>query len=63
MGFGGATAWLFAREGAKVVVTDVIDERGEATAAAIRSQGTGGALSPFGRHVVRRLAGRDRLRG
>lgn len=39
MGFGGATAWLFAREGANVVVTDIADERGEATAAAIREQG------------------------
>lgn len=39
MGFGGATAWLFAREGAKVVLTDVADERGEATAAAIRGKG------------------------
>ncbi|AEF37817.1 putative oxidoreductase [Mycolicibacter sinensis] len=32
MGFGGATAWLFAREGAKVVLTDLSDECGEATA-------------------------------
>lgn len=39
MGFGGATAWLFAREGAKVILTDVADERGEATAAAIRGEG------------------------
>jgi cyclopentanol dehydrogenase len=39
MGFGGATAWLFAREGAKVVLTDVADERGKATAAAIRRNG------------------------
>jgi len=39
MGFGGATAWSFAREGAKVVLTDVTNERGEATAAAIRGEG------------------------
>jgi 3alpha(or 20beta)-hydroxysteroid dehydrogenase len=39
MGFGGATPWLFAREGAKVVLTDVADERGEASAAAIRGKG------------------------
>jgi NAD(P)-dependent dehydrogenase (short-subunit alcohol dehydrogenase family) len=39
MGFGGATAWLFAREGAKVVLTDVADERGEASVAAIRGEG------------------------
>jgi NAD(P)-dependent dehydrogenase (short-subunit alcohol dehydrogenase family) len=39
MGFGGATAWLFAREGAKLVLTDIADERGEATAEAIRGAG------------------------
>ena len=35
-GFGGATAWLFAREGAKVVLTDVNDEMGEKSASQIR---------------------------
>jgi len=39
MGFGGATARLFAREGAKVVLTDVAYELGERTAAAIRAEG------------------------
>ena len=31
-GIGGATAWLFAREGAKVVIGDIDDERGEKAA-------------------------------
>ena len=39
MGFGGATAWLFAREGAKVALTDINDELGQTTASQIRSQG------------------------
>jgi NAD(P)-dependent dehydrogenase (short-subunit alcohol dehydrogenase family) len=39
MGFGGATAWLFVREGAKVVLADIQDELGERTAAAIRASG------------------------
>ena len=39
MGFGGATAWLFAREGAKVVLTDVNDELGQKSASQIRESG------------------------
>jgi NAD(P)-dependent dehydrogenase (short-subunit alcohol dehydrogenase family) len=39
MGFGGAAAWLFAREGAKVIVTDVEDATGETTASQIRQSG------------------------
>lgn len=39
MGFGGAAAWLFTQEGAKVVLTDILDEAGEKTAAQIREQG------------------------
>ena len=39
MGLGGATARLIAREGAKVVLTDVNDEMGELTAAQIRADG------------------------
>ena len=39
MGFGGATAWLFVREGAKVVLADIQDELGERSAAAIRASG------------------------
>ena len=35
MGFGGASAWLFAREGANVVVTDVNDDLGQRTATQI----------------------------
>lgn len=39
MGFGGATAWVFAREGAKVVQCDVNDEMGEESASQIRDTG------------------------
>ena len=39
MGFGGAAAHLFAREGAKVVLTDIRDELGERSAAALRADG------------------------
>ena len=38
-GFGGVSAWLFAREGAKVVITDIDDEDGEITARQIRDSG------------------------
>ena len=38
MGFGGAVAHLFVREGA-VVVTDIRDEPGERAAAALRADG------------------------
>ena len=39
MGFGGASAWLFAEEGAKVVLTDVDVPNGEKTAAQMREEG------------------------
>lgn len=39
MGFGGASAHLFVREGAKVVLTDIRDELGERAAAAMREAG------------------------
>ena len=39
MGFGGASARLFVREGAKVVLTDIQEEMGEKTAAQIREHG------------------------
>ena len=39
MGFGGAAGWMFTREGAKVVLTDVDTESGEATASQIRERG------------------------
>lgn len=42
-GIGSASALLFAREGARVVIADVQDEAGRATAAAIENQG-GAAL-------------------
>jgi NAD(P)-dependent dehydrogenase (short-subunit alcohol dehydrogenase family) len=49
MGFGGAAARLFAREGAKVVLTDIKEEMGRKSAEQIRTQG-GEAL--FLRHDV-----------
>ena len=39
MGFGGAAAHLFVREGAKVVLTDIRDDLGERAAAALRAEG------------------------
>ena len=39
MGFGGASAHLFAREGARVMITDLQDELGERSAAALREAG------------------------
>ena len=39
MGFGGAAAHLFVREGAKVVLTDIRDELGERAAASLRAEG------------------------
>src|SRR5262245_34100431 len=39
MGFGGASAHLFAREGAKVVLTDIRDALGERAAASLRAAG------------------------
>ena len=38
-GFGGEAAWLFAREGAKLVMTDIADASGEASAAQMRAEG------------------------
>ncbi len=39
MGFGGTVAHLFAREGAKIVLTDIRDEIGEKSAIRLRAQG------------------------
>ena len=39
MGLGGATAWLFAREGAKVALADIEEELGERSASQIREDG------------------------
>ncbi len=39
MGFGGASAWLFVREGARVVLGDIDVEAGQKTAAQIRDAG------------------------
>ena len=39
MGFGGCTAWKVLEEGGKVVITDIQNELGEASAAQMRSEG------------------------
>ena len=39
MGFGGATAWLFAKEGAKVVLADIQEDLGHQSASQIRNTG------------------------
>ena len=39
MGFGGCTAWKILEEGGKVVITDIQDELGEASAEQMRSEG------------------------
>jgi len=39
MGFGGASAWMFVREGAKVVLGDINDDMGEKTVAQLREEG------------------------
>ena len=39
MGFGGASAWMFAEEGARVVIADVDEESGEKTAAQMGESG------------------------
>ncbi|MCH7745610.1 MAG: glucose 1-dehydrogenase [Chloroflexi bacterium] len=39
MGFGGASAHLFTREGAKVVLCDINEEMGEKTASQVRDNG------------------------
>ena len=39
MGFGGCTAWKMLEEGGKVVITDIQDEKGNASAAQMRSEG------------------------
>ena len=39
MGFGGASAWLFAGEGARVVLGDIDDSSGETSASQLREEG------------------------
>ncbi len=39
MGFGGAAAWLFAAEGAKLVLADINEEQGRRTEAQLRDSG------------------------
>src|SRR5579885_3676373 len=56
-GMGQAAAWLFAREGASVVVTDVQAEAGEETARRIRDEG-GNAI-----FVKADVANEDQVKG
>ena len=44
MGFGGAAARLFTREGAKVVLTDINQKSGQQTAAQIKEGGSEATL-------------------
>ena len=39
MGFGGFSAWLFANEGARVIIADIDEDTGKQTAAQIREAG------------------------
>ncbi len=39
MGFGGCTAWKMLEEGGKVVITDIQDDKGKASAEQMRSEG------------------------
>ena len=39
MGFGGAAAWMFAKEGAKVVLGDIKDDMGRETVTQLRDNG------------------------
>ena len=45
-GLGRATAELFGRQGASVVVTDILDDAGEEVAAAIRREGGSAVFTP-----------------
>ena len=47
MGFGGAAAWMFVREGAKVVLGDINVELGERTVAALREDGHDALFVPL----------------
>ena len=58
MNFGGNAGWRFTEEGARVVLTDVNDEKGEATAAQIREAG-GDAV--YMHHDVSQEADWDRV--
>ena len=57
MGFGGSAARMFVREGAKVVLTDIKVEMGEATAAQIRESGGDRHFHGTRRHQRATLAG------
>ena len=47
MGFGGAVAWMFAEEGARVVMTDINNELGERSAQEIQAAGGNAVYHPL----------------
>ncbi|HOF61672.1 MAG TPA: SDR family NAD(P)-dependent oxidoreductase [Candidatus Latescibacteria bacterium] len=56
-GIGRASAILFAREGANVVIGDIVDEKGEQVAATIRSEGNKGLFVHCDVSDTRQVAG------
>ncbi|HOT35196.1 MAG TPA: SDR family NAD(P)-dependent oxidoreductase, partial [Candidatus Latescibacteria bacterium] len=56
-GIGRASAILFAREGANVVIGDIVDEKGEQVAATIRSEGNRGLFVHCDVSDTRQVAG------
>ena len=59
-GMGAEEARLFAREGAKVVIGDVLDEAGRQNRSRNQRDWRGVLVRPPGRHQRIRLAGRRR---
>ena len=53
MGMGGATAWLFAQEGAKVVLSDLNETMGQRSAEQLRSRGYSAIYTGGGRRFLR----------
>lgn len=47
MGFGGAAAWLFAAEGAKLVLADINQDMGQRTTAQLCEQGYDAVFTPM----------------
>ena len=47
MGIGGATAWLFAREGAKVALSDLNEDKGRRSADQLRDRGYSAIFVPL----------------
>jgi NAD(P)-dependent dehydrogenase (short-subunit alcohol dehydrogenase family) len=47
MGIGGATAWLFAREGAKVALSDLNEDKGRRSVDQLRNRGYSAIFVPL----------------